>query len=111
MDLYNGAARNFPSTQQIQYAGKFKDKWWDASILQFITNGDWKGKFFKKGTEIRVPIRPTVNIHDTTPGGNAEANAIRAIWTCKNDIRIQVTRMSAYPIDAVRRNGGPHRRA
>ncbi len=69
MDLYGGAARNFPATQHIQFAGKFKDKWWDASILQFITNGDWKGTFHKKGTEIRVPIRPTVNIHDTTPGG------------------------------------------
>ena len=69
MDLYGGAARNFPATQHIQYAGKFKDKWWDASILQFITNQDYKGMFHKKGTEIRVPIRPTVQIRDTTPGG------------------------------------------
>ena len=69
MDLYGGAARNFPATQHIQYAGKFKDKWWDASILQFITNQDYKGMFHKKGTEIRVPIRPVVQIRDTTPGG------------------------------------------
>lgn len=67
-DLYNGAARNFPSTQHTIYENKFRDMWWDASIMQFITNNDWKGRFRKIGTEIRVPVRPTVKIRDTVPG-------------------------------------------
>lgn len=67
-DLYNGAARSFPGTQQTIYEGKFRDMWWDQSIMQFVCNTDWKGRFRKKGTAIKVPVRDKVIIRDTRPG-------------------------------------------
>lgn len=68
-DLYNGAPRSFTATQQIQYQNAYKRKYRDRSIMGDITNSDYKGKFYKKGTTIRVPIQPTVIIRDTQPGG------------------------------------------
>ena len=68
-DLYNGAPRSFTATQQIQYQNAYKRKYRDRSIMGDITNSEFKGKFYKKGTTIKVPIQPTVIIRDTQPGG------------------------------------------
>ena len=67
-DLYGGAPRSFTATQQIQYQNSYKRKYRDKSIMGEITNSDYKGRFYKKGTKIRIPIQPTVIIRDTKPG-------------------------------------------
>lgn len=68
-DLYHGAPRAFEATQQISYQNAYKRKYEDKSIMDLVTNSDFKGKFYKKGTTIRLPIQPKVIIRETQPGG------------------------------------------
>lgn len=66
MKLFGNAPTSFP--HQIQYQNSYRRKYREKSILPLITNSGWKGHFYKKGMEIRVPIQPTVIIRDTHPG-------------------------------------------
>lgn len=68
-DLFKGMPRSFEATQQISYQNAYKRKYEDKSIMDLITNSDFKGKFYKKGTTIRLPIQPKVMIRETQPGG------------------------------------------
>lgn len=68
-DLYKGAPRQFSAQEQIQYANAYKRKYRDRSIMSLVTNSDYKGKFYKKGTTIQLAIQPTVHIRETQPGG------------------------------------------
>lgn len=69
-DLYNGAPRAFNATTQIQYQNAYKRKYRDRSIMGMVTNSEWKGRFYKKGTTIRIPIQPSVIIRETKPGAD-----------------------------------------
>lgn len=65
--LDNGAS-SFPATQSIRYQKRFRERFRDKSILPLVTNREWQGSFKGVGTEVDIPVLPTLHSRKTKPG-------------------------------------------
>lgn len=65
--LANGQSA-FPSTQQIRYQKRFRERFRDKSLLTLVTNSEWQGQFKGTGTEVRIPVLPVLHSKKTKPG-------------------------------------------
>ena len=65
--LENGASA-FPATQAIRYQKRFRERFRDKSVLPLATNREWQGTFKGVGTEVDIPVLPTLHSRKTKPG-------------------------------------------
>ena len=59
---------NYPGTQHEIYEAQFRKKFRDKTILPWVVNREWEGRFRKTGVTVNVPVLPLLHTDVTKPG-------------------------------------------